>query len=67
MEIFVKLSVLVYSLYLLVSYCKGATMWAPYHTLPNLRENATWRGLHAFVALLMAIAACYWLIRDVLV
>lgn len=66
MEIFVKLIVLLYSVYLLGSYVTGATMWAPYHTLPNIRENAIWRALHALAALLIAFGAVYWLMRDLL-
>lgn len=64
MEVFIKFIVLAYSLYLLGSYFTGATMWAPYHTLPNRKENLIWRALHAFAALLIAIAACYWLMKD---
>jgi cytochrome b subunit of formate dehydrogenase len=65
-EIVVKLIVLGYSVYLLWSYVTGLTMWAPYHTLPHTPENRVSRACHALAALVISLAACYWLAKDFL-
>lgn len=66
METLAKLIVLVYSVYLMVTYVTGSTMWAPYHTLPLAPENRVSRACHALAAMVIAFAVCYWLVKDFL-
>jgi hypothetical protein len=64
--ILVKLIVIVWAVYLLSCFWKGARMWAPYYTLQNSPEDRPWRVLYAFVTLGVLGATCYWLIEDLL-
>lgn len=64
MAIALKLVIVLYCLYILGCFVTGATMQAPYHTLPNTRENAIWRAIEALVALIGTIVVLYWLTKD---